>query len=249
MGQELIQHGKLGSKFIHKVTNWRFQDTASRMDIVAQQYTAFDVDKMCYDMETGKYYVLESVHPSSGVPTWYEIAENLGAGEANTASSVGTGASLIKGKVGVDLQFKSLLQGENTVITVDADGVTINAVLPDVPPSDETLLAFGAVGGHRAVSRVSNTEVAHTDYTSYNSCRAIVGITLGAASSGNPVTVRTEGLLIEPSWAWTPNLDVYLTASGTLTQTIPVSNHVVSVGQAITATSIQIRISPIIKLL
>lgn len=248
MGQELIQHDKLGSGYIHKLTDWRFQDTTSRLD-TANQFVAADIDKMCYDMETGKYYLLKDVHPSSGVPTWYEVAEAVGTGEANTASSVGAGASLVKGKVGVDLQFKSIVQGANTLITVDANTVTISAVLPATPPSDETLLAAAPIGGHRVVSRVSDTEVAHTNYFSYNSCRAIVGISLGAAILGAPVTVRKDGLLIEPTWSWTPDEPVYLTISGQLTQTIPVSNHVVSVGQAITATSIQIRLSPIIKLL
>jgi len=247
MGQELMQHDKLGSGFIHKLTDWRFQDTASRLDL-ANQFVAADVDKMCYDMETQKYYLLSAVHPTSGEPTWYEVSENIGGGEANTISSVGAGVSIVKGKVGVDLQVKSFAQGDNIVLTVDANTVTISATLPDVPPDDEEFLAFAAVGGHRVVSRVSNTQVSHTDYSSYNSCRAIVGVTLGAASAGAAVSVRKEGLLIEPSWAWTPNLDVYLTFSGQLTQTIPTTNHLISIGQAITATSIQIRLSPIIKL-
>jgi hypothetical protein len=248
MGQELIQHDKLGSGFIHKVTDWRFQDTASRLDI-ANQFVAADIDKMCYDMETGKYYLLKDVHPSSGVPTWYEVSEAVGSGEANTASSVGGGATLVKGKVGVDLQFKSLVQGANVLLTADANTVTISAVLPATPPADETLIAAAPIGGHRVVSRVSDTEVAHTNYFSYNSCRGIVGISLGAASLGAPVTVRKDGLLIEPSWSWTPDQDIYLTFSGQLTQTIPAAEHLICVGVAITATSMQIRLSPIIKLL
>ena len=249
MGSELIQHHKLGANHIHRVTNWRFQDTNSRMDVDAHQFTAADIDKVCYDMETEEYYVLKAVHPSSGVPTWYTLGENLGAGEDNTISAVGGGTSLVKGKVGVDLQLKTLLQGDNVVFTVAADTVTIGVTPVVIPPEDEILLASAPVGGHRAVSRTGNTEVAHTDYTSYASCRAIVGISLGAASAGNPVTVRKEGLLIEPSWAWTPNQDIYLSFTGLLTQSIPASNHLLCVGTAITATSMQINLSQIIKLL
>lgn len=50
-----------------------------------------------------------------------------GTGEANTTSSVGTGSSIIKDKVGVDLRFKSLKAGSNVSLTANADDITINA--------------------------------------------------------------------------------------------------------------------------
>lgn len=47
------------------------------------------------------------------------------AGETNTASNLGAGLGLWKQKVGVDLQFKSLVQGANIVLTANANDVTI----------------------------------------------------------------------------------------------------------------------------
>jgi hypothetical protein len=50
-----------------------------------------------------------------------------GTGEANTASNVGAGDGVFKQKVGVDLEFKSLVAGTNITLTGTADEITIDA--------------------------------------------------------------------------------------------------------------------------
>jgi hypothetical protein len=50
-----------------------------------------------------------------------------GTGEANTASNVGAGEGVFKQKVGVDLEFKSLVAGTNITLTGSADEITIDA--------------------------------------------------------------------------------------------------------------------------
>ncbi len=50
-----------------------------------------------------------------------------GGGEANTASNLGAGEGLFAQKVGVDLQFKSLVAGTNVTLSSDGDTVTINS--------------------------------------------------------------------------------------------------------------------------
>jgi hypothetical protein len=56
-----------------------------------------------------------------------EEVEITNSAEINTASSVGTGTSIVAGKVSEDLQFKSIVAGSNVTITTTADEVTINA--------------------------------------------------------------------------------------------------------------------------
>lgn len=241
MGRELIQHGKLGSGYIHKITNWRFQTTVSRNDVL-NQFTALDVDKSCFDIETGKYYLLKSVHPTSGVPTWYEIAENLGAGEANTISSVGGGTSLVKGKVGVDLRVKSIINGPNITFTVDADTVTINAVVPTLDGSTISRIANSALAAYRVVYEANDTDVAYVDPTNYVKTRPYVGITTASALAGAAVQLKTSGVIINPSWAWTPGIEVWVAANGLLTQIEPASGYKLSAGMALTATSINLQL-------
>ena len=54
-------------------------------------------------------------------------ASGGGGGEANTASNRGSGTGLFAAKVGVDLQFKSLVAGTNVTLSSDSNTVTINS--------------------------------------------------------------------------------------------------------------------------
>lgn len=54
------------------------------------------------------------------------------SGQANTASNVGSGTGLFKQKVGVDLEFKSLVAGDGLSITSGTNEVTISSTAGDV---------------------------------------------------------------------------------------------------------------------
>jgi hypothetical protein len=55
------------------------------------------------------------------------IQTQLNSKEANTASNLGSGSGVFAQKVGVDLQFKSLVAGTNVSLSSDASSITINS--------------------------------------------------------------------------------------------------------------------------
>lgn len=63
----------------------------------------------------------------SATSTWVNEASGGGSGEVNTASNLGTGTGVFAGKVGVDLQFKSLKAGAGVTLSSTATEVTIVA--------------------------------------------------------------------------------------------------------------------------
>lgn len=58
--------------------------------------------------------------------TW-QTPPGGGGGEANTASNIGTGDGVFASKVGIDLEFKSLVAGTNITLTPSADEIEISA--------------------------------------------------------------------------------------------------------------------------
>lgn len=65
-----------------------------------------------------------------------------GSGEANTGSNVGTGSQVFKTKVGVDLQFRSLVAGSGISITQSA-----NEILIGLTAGPGTEIPFRAANG------------------------------------------------------------------------------------------------------
>lgn len=100
-----------------------------------------------------------------------------GSGEINTASNVGTGVGVWKEKNLVDLRFKSLVSGDNIVITQDANSVRIS-----VPTA--TL-----VDGSDATSFVLIAD----DATGNVALKTDAGITYNASTGALSATSLTEG--------------------------------------------------------
>ena len=141
-------------------------------------------------------------------------------------------------------------KGWNTLFGMLAAGAGIS--LTDAPTGIVTISAPGSgTFQSTAVGNIaSNTVVAATSGGVMNpslatstEVPAIVGIAFTAATSGNPITVMTEGQITEALWSWTPGEPIYCgLAGGTLTQTAPAADAVVVVGVALSATTINVQI-------
>lgn len=101
-------------------------------------------------------------------------------------------------------------------------------------------VAGETLGGNRAVkANVSGQAVyaTNTDAASQH----LLGVTTGAAVFGDNVSVQRSGVMVEPSWSWSPNQPVFLGANGVLTQTYPTGALLsIIVGFALTPTSIHL---------
>lgn len=69
----------------------------------------------------------------------------------------------------------------------------------------------------------SSANVDHAD--------VVVGVTTGAASVDDLVTIRVAGAMTEPGWTWDEDLPVWLGEDGQLTQTVPTTGHSTIVGK------------------
>ena len=99
-----------------------------------------------------------------------------------------------------------------------------------------------ALGGHRMVILDDAGLAVYADNTIAAHANKVLGMTTGAASLGASATIQTGGELTEPSWTWTLDVPIYLSANGLLTQTPPTTGFSLIVGFPITATKIFINL-------
>lgn len=123
---------------------------------------------------------------------------------------------------------------------------------PQGPPGDSTIQLTASINlsGQRCVTQLPDGTVTYADSSTLADVSAPLWVTLGAALTGNLVTVQAIGIVTEPSWSWTPG-PVYLGLVGVLTQTVPAypsSAFLVQLGYATSATSIVLDQQPSIVL-
>lgn len=108
--------------------------------------------------------------------------------------------------------------------------------------------AAQTVGGHRAL-RHTGGGLDYASAANVADAGRVAGVSTGAATAGDLVSYQAAGRLTEPSWAWTPDADIYLGLDGQLTQNVPVGAAFLQrLGYAIDATSMWIELSEPITL-
>ncbi|MFO0992548.1 MAG: capsid cement protein [Hyphomicrobiales bacterium] len=123
---------------------------------------------------------------------------------------------------------------------------------PQGPTGDTTITlpAGAAVSGHRVIAW-ENGEARHADPTVLTDGRRVIGVSLNAALTGDPVTVRQSGLVVDASLALVPGLPVFLGPDGALIQTPPTAPSAafqLRIGSALSPDTLLVRISQPISL-
>lgn len=113
---------------------------------------------------------------------------------------------------------------------------------PPGPASEQiTRTAASNVGGHRIVVSDASGQVSHASNTNAAHLQKVLGISLNAASAGDPVSVLRAGAATMVGWNWNVSLPLYLAEDGLITQTPPSSGFSLIVGFAETPTSVIVR--------
>ena len=101
-----------------------------------------------------------------------------------------------------------------------------------------------SLGGNRVGAVNSTSQLIYADNTIISLANAVIGITTAAFAAGVVATIQTNGIMTDPAWAWTPQLPMFLSTNGLLTQVAPVApaTFLLNLGIAISATSIIISI-------
>lgn len=126
------------------------------------------------------------------------------------------------------------------------DDLTLRGPVGATGPRGDTLTvtAGATLGGHRAVILNAANQAIYADSSTLAHAGRVVGLTLDAATSGDPVTIQLSGALTEPAWSWDSGQPVYVGAGGALTQFHPVAGFSQIIGFPTSGTSLFIALQP-----
>lgn len=113
---------------------------------------------------------------------------------------------------------------------------------------NKTMIAGEPIGGGTVVRLAEGGTVLKADSSDITYIHSILGITTNAANANDYIQVRNAGDLSDPSFNFEPNLPLFYDTLGRLTQDIPISGYIQTVGLAMTPTDIHILIQIPIKL-
>lgn len=101
-----------------------------------------------------------------------------------------------------------------------------------------------SLSGHRAVLLDDSGVLIYADSSTLSHAGSVLGVTLGAISSGESGDIVERGQIVEATWSWTPRAAIYLQPNGVLSQTPPSSGFVCVVGFAMTSTKMYVAVQP-----
>jgi hypothetical protein len=113
---------------------------------------------------------------------------------------------------------------------------------PVSPQYQRTYITAHAMSGQRAVRRRPDGLIEYASAANADDAFPLVGISAQAADAGGAVIVQSGDDMVEPSWNWTPGEPVFVGVDGVLTQAPPGLAFEMSVGTAIDAHRLQIRL-------
>jgi hypothetical protein len=79
------------------------------------------------NFNSSDFYITQNDPNTDEVVVNFRGSASAGSGEANTASNLGSGSGIFAQKVGVDLQFKSLVAGTGITLTPSSTDITIDS--------------------------------------------------------------------------------------------------------------------------
>lgn len=138
------------------------------------------------------------------------------------------------------------------LLTLVDESVTLLTATEQGPAGASALLSYpGAVAlsGHIAITLDALGQALPADCSVAAHAAGVLGVTLGASSTGAPAVVVLTGGLSHLGWAFTPGLPVFLGLAGALTQARPAQAIFSKVlGMAVTPTRVNLDFQPSIFL-
>lgn len=108
-----------------------------------------------------------------------------------------------------------------------------------------TGIASAPVSALQVLKYASGTEMAVASNTVAADRNLIAGISIMSAAGGAPVTIKSSGIIEDPSFNFTPGLPIFLGAAGALTQappTSPSAAFIIRLGSAVSAAVMSVQI-------
>lgn len=233
-------------------------------------------DAISYERVTGRKSVITDVNGEFIVELWpndrgSEVTEYVC--HVDSCYVRDFAASLPSGPTG--LSWVQFMGGATPLPPVDLDALALHVLSPtahpnatefvngfmsaadkaklDLLPGGGSLgLAFEAtageaIGGHRAVILDADGLAFYASQDDPTHMGSVAGVSQGAVVLNDAVSIMAKGRLIEPTWAWTPYLPIFLGLNGLLTQTPPVTGFLLVLGSALDATTMLVNpSSPIV---